>query len=141
MKTQSSLYPTVLNRFKRLNKTVLLAAVAAVFALPQVEARPGGGEKKSSRHHGPVSKHYHPAPRYQRPPHRPAPPPVRRAWARPGFHGHYPPAGFVDYHYIHSLPRGYRTVYRNGHRYYFANGKHYWPARYNDRSVYITVHF
>lgn len=47
--------------------------------------------------------------------------------------------GYVDYRYIHALPRGYRTVYRNGHRYYYSNGSYYWPARYNGRGVYISV--
>ncbi len=133
MKTHSFIKQNVIQYLNRFTKFLCLAGMAAVLVIPQVEARPGrhgGGDRggHSSRHHG--GRHY-----------RPAPVVVRRGWARPGFYGAYPPSGYVDYRYIRSLPRCYRTVYHSGHRYYYANGNYYWPARYHNNGIYISVRF
>ncbi len=145
MKTHSLKPQNILGRLTRLPKLLLTAGIAALLAAPQVDARPDryrdrGGDRHSgySRHHGHGHAHargYH-RPQYHRPHY-----PVRRGWVRPGFYGAYPPAGYVDYRYIRSLPRGYRTVYRGGHRYYYANGCYYWPARHNNHGVYLSVRF
>ncbi len=132
MKLHSLIQQNPLQRLNQLTKALLLAAVAAVLSIPQVEARPD--------HHGGRSRHHGEGRRYDRPQYRPAPV-VRRGWSRPGFYGNYPPSGYVDYRYIRSLPRGYRTVYRGGSRYYYANGSYYWPARYNNSGIYISVRF
>ncbi len=142
MKTNSIQNEGFLHRLTRLPKLLILAGLATVLALPQADARPGhGGRHRDDHRHGYHSRggnhhHHHNAGYY-----RPVPRPVYRGWSRPGWSGHYPSGGYVDYRYIHSLPRGYRTVYRNGHRYYYANGGYWSPARYNDRSVYISVRF
>lgn len=143
MKEHPTKPSNILQRLTRLPKLLLAAGIAALLATPQVDARPDrhrGNDRHSgySRHYGHGSAH---ARGYPRAHYRPAPVVVRRGWVRPGFHGAYPPSGYVDYRYIHSLPRGYRTVYRGGQRYYFANGCHYWPARYNNRGVYLSVRF
>lgn len=141
MKTNLLNKDGVLQRLTRLPKLLLLAGVAAIMAIPQAEARPD-----RHRHHDHRSEYrgggyqhrgYHNhRPRYYAPPRH-----VHRGWSRPGFYGSYPPIGYVNYRYIHSLPRGYRVVYRGGHRYYYSGGSYYWPARYNDRGVYINVRF
>lgn len=142
MKTNLLKKDGVLHRLTRLPKILLLAGVAAILALPQAEARPdrhrhhhhrGGGEYYRHRGHDHRVSY---GPRYYAPPRH-----VHRGWARPGFYGTYPPLGYVDYRYIRSLPRGYRVVYRGGHRYYYSNGSYYWPARYNDGGVFISVRF
>jgi hypothetical protein len=138
MKTNLLKHQSILQRLTRFPKLLLLAGIAAVMALPQAEARPGG-----HHHHGGGDSrggYYRPSYGYG-PQYRPGPRYVTRGWSRPGFYGAYPHAGYVDYRYIHSLPRGYRPVYRGGHRYYYANGSYYWPARYNNSGVFIQVRF
>ena len=129
-----------LHRLTRLPKILILAGLAAVLALPQADARPGRGRDRDHHRHG---YHHHDRHHHHRGyhHHRPAPRPVYRGWSRPGWSGYYPPAGYVDYRYISALPRGYRTVYRNGHRYYYANGCYWSPARYRGNGVYISVRF
>ncbi|RYG53507.1 hypothetical protein EON80_32645 [bacterium] len=144
MKTNLLKKENVLQRLNRFPKLLLLAGIAAVMALPQsADARP---DSRHGHHHhgGSGGGYYRPSygPRYSYgPQYRPGPRHVNRGWARPGFYGAYPPAGYVDYRYIHSLPRGYRSVYRDGHRYYYANGSYYWPARYQNSGVFIQVRF
>jgi Ni/Co efflux regulator RcnB len=139
MKTNLTEKDGVLHRLSRLSKVLLFAGVASLMAIPQADARPGRGRDHDRR--GGYDRHHHHESRFHRH-HRPIPRPVyHRGWSRPGWYGSYPPAGYVDYRYIHSLPRGYRTVYRNGHRYYYANGSYYWPARYQNRGVFISVRF
>lgn len=140
MKTTSENKVGVFQKIARFPKLLVFAGVAALMALPMADARPkhhrGGdrhhhrSEYRGDRHYG-HRHHHHAAPRRV----------DYRGWSRPGFYGSYPPAGYVDYRYIHSLPRGYRTVYRGGHRYYYANGAYYWPATYRGSGIYINVRF
>lgn len=141
MKTNVLPQPTFIQGLTRLPKLLLLAGIAAVLAVPQVEARPD-----RHRDRGPRGGHSHYERRGEyRPnyghPHRHGHRHVSRGWVRPGFYGAYPPIGYVDYRYIRALPRGYREVYRGGHCYYYSNGSYYWPARYNNSSVFIQVRF
>jgi hypothetical protein len=144
MITNPLIETNVIQKLGRLSKILLLAGITAVLATPQVEARPDRDRHRDSdrgshsRHHGPGRGHEE---RHYRPHYRPAPVQVRRGWSHPGFYGNYPPVGFVDYRYIRTLPRGYRTVYRGGHRYYYANGSYYWPARYHNSGIFISVRF
>lgn len=146
MKTHSIIHRNVLQRLSRFSKLLFVAGIAVVLAVPQVDARPdchrGGDRGGYSRHYGHGHGHYHsqyrPVPR---PIYRPAPVAVHRGWSRPGFHGAYPPAGYVNYRYVRSLPPGCRTVYRGGSRYHYSNGNYYWPARYQNSGVYLSVRF
>lgn len=135
-----SSHSNALRHFQRVTKYLLLAAMAAVLAIPQAEAkshRHRYEERRVYSHERRVYSH-HPVRRIHA---RPAPVVVRRTWVRPGFYGAYPPVGYVNYRYVHALPSGYRVVYRHGHRFYFVNGGYYWPARYHNRGVFISVNF
>lgn len=139
MKTNLTEKDGVLHRLTRLSKVLLFAGIASLMAIPQADARPGKGRDRDDRRGGydrHRHHHHHDHGYYRRPVPRPV---YHRGWSRPGWYGTYPPVGYVDYRYIHSLPRGYRVVYRNGHRYYYSNGSYYWPARYQNRGVYISV--
>jgi hypothetical protein len=136
MKTYSS-KKSVTHYLTRLSKYLVVGGIAIVLAVPQVEAAPDRHRAANRRVHD-----SHPGKRsgYYRG-HHPAPVVVHRGWSRPGFYGAYPPIGYVNYRYIHSLPRGYRIVYRGGHRYYYANGSYYWPAFYNNGGIFLSVSF
>lgn len=137
MKTNSETKDGWLSKLTRLPKLLVIGAIATLMAIPAADARPGRHRDRDHREHyhrhdrhRDHRHHYH---------HRHHHRPVHRGWSRAGWYGAYPPAGYVDYRYIHALPRGYRSVYRNGHRYYYHNGNYWWPARYNGRGVYINV--
>ncbi|HVJ45114.1 MAG TPA: hypothetical protein VM511_01935 [Luteolibacter sp.] len=136
MKTNLTAKDGVLHRLARLSKVLLLAGVATLMAIPQADARPGKGRGHDDKRGYDRHRHHHYESYYRRPLPRPV---YHRGWSRPGWYGAYPPVGYVDYRYINSLPYGYRVVYRNGHRYYYSNGSYYWPARYQNRGVYISV--
>jgi hypothetical protein len=136
MKTPLLITKTLLQRLNPFPKLMLVAGLTTALALPQLEARPdhhrGDGQRGYSQHYGHGGSY--------RAPYRPAPS-YHRTWSRSGYSGAYPPRGYVNYRYIHSLPRDYRVVYRDGCRYYYANGSYYWPARYNNSGIYINVRF
>ncbi len=138
MKTHSLTNNGVLQRLGRLSKVLIIAGIAAIAAIPEnAEAR----ERHRHRGHDHRGERFHRGDRHDHRHYHRGHRPVHRGWSRAGWHGAYPPGGYVDYRYIRSLPPGYRVVYRGGHRYYYSNGSYYWPARYNNSGVYLNIRF
>ncbi|MBK1882651.1 hypothetical protein JIN85_09500 [Luteolibacter pohnpeiensis] len=143
MKTKPSTRNNTIHAVSFVPKLAIFSALALLIGSPLADAKPKHGKGGHSHHSDYHRESYHPSKGYDRRDYRPEPPRrvVYRNWSRPGFRGVYPPDGYVNYRYTYALPRGYRTVYRDGFRYFYVNGVYYWPATYNNRGIFIQVSF